>query len=993
MTKTQINQNVGARWILLLLCCLFSVGAFAQKAKVAGTVVDVGRYPIVGASVVETGTSNGIATDGEGRFSITVSKGASLTITYIGFKPQTVKAKDGLTVVLEEEDNMLSEVVAIGYGSVKRKDVTTAVSSVSTKDLDTRPIVQALQGIQGKAAGVSISQANGQPGSSPTIRVRGTTSLNGSNNPLYVVDGVPMTDIDYLSADDIVDMQILKDASSAAIYGSRAANGVVIISTRQGKAGEARISLNAHYAFNVVRDNQDPLNAAQYKELQDEIGLVNIPSGLKDRTDWKDEVYQTGNTQDYQLTVSNGNDRLRYLISGGYTGERGVIKKSSYNRYNIKASIENDIRSWLRVNANVAYSDYAYKGTGIISGTGSNRGGVVTAIVNTPTYAPVWDSSNPGQYYNNFYGVNITSPAENIARTKDNKSSYNRLVATGKATIKFMPELNLTSSLSFDRVQGTTMNFLDPDETTNGRDNYGTGYDARSISSVWVFDNVLNYKKTFGRHGLDAMAGSSWTQSKYSNNYINGSNYADDDIKTLNAANKISWTGTGSSASEWAIMSYFARLSYNYNDTYMVTANMRADGSSKLAPGHRWGYFPSFSGAWRISSEKFMKNITWINDLKLRGGWGQTGNQSGLGDYSYLASYSINRVQWFGEGYDSNAVPTRTQSTLSSPELTWETTSQTDIGLDMTLLNNRLTIYVDWYYKKTTDMLMTITLPSGSAAASTLNYNGGTIVNKGWEFTVKSNNLTGKLQWDTDFNISFNRNELKSLRLTQVYYSAMTTDYVNEYVVRNVPGRSLGGFWGYVAEGVDPETGDMIYKDVNEDGVVSASDRTYIGDPNPDFTFGLTNNFSWRGLNLNILLQGSVGNDIYNVSRMETEGMYDGKNQTTKVLDRWRVPGQITSVPKAGWNLKNSSYFVEDGSYLRVKSVSLSYDVPRKLISRYGLTRLQPYFTASNLLTWTSYSGMDPEVNQYGNSGAVQGLDWGTYPLSRSFVFGLKVEF
>lgn len=325
-----------------------------------------------------------------------------------------------------------------------------------------------------------------------------------------------------------------------------------------------------------------------------------------------------------------------------------------------------------------------------------------------------------------------------------------------------------------------------------------------------------------------------------------------------------------------------------------------------------------------------MKDIEWINDLKLRGGWGQTGNQSGLGDYSYLASYSINRVQWFGEGFDTNAVPTRTQSTLSNPELTWETTSQTDIGLDLTMFNNRLMLYIDWYYKRTSDMLMTITLPAGSAPARTLNYNGGTMVNKGWEITLKSVNMKGKFSWDTDFNISFNKNKLESLRLTQVYYSAMTTDYVNDYVVRNVPGRPLGSFYGYVAEGVDPETGDMIYKDVNKDGVISASDRTYIGDPNPDFTFGLTNNFSWKGFNLNILLQGSVGNDIYNVSRMETEGMYDGKNQSTKVLDRWRVPGQITNVPKAGWNIKNSSYFVEDGSYLRVKSVSLSYDVPRK---------------------------------------------------------------
>ena len=971
-----------------------AINVMAQNVKITGTVVDSSNEPIIGATVTVSDDTNVKAvTNVDGRFTINAAPGSSLHITYIGYKTVDVKAADGMRVVMEEESNMLKEVVAIGYGSVQRKDVTTAVSSVSTKDLDTRPIVSAVQGMQGKAAGVTISQANGQPGATPTIRVRGTTSLNGSNDPLYVVDGVPMTDIDYLSADDIVGMQILKDASSAAIYGSRAANGVVIITTKQGKAGEARISLNAHYALNVVRDNQDPLNAAQYKELMDEIGLVKLPDGLTDKTDWKDEVYRTGNVQDYQLSVTNGNDKLRYFISGGYTGENGVIKKSSYERYNIRASVENDIRKWLRVNASVAYSDYSYKGTGIISGTGSNRGGVVTSIVNTPTYAPVWDPDNPGQYYNNFYGVNITSPAENIARTENNKSSYNRLIATGKATIKFMEGLDLTSSLSFDRLQGIETQFLDPKQTTNGRNNYGKGHDGRSISSVWVFDNVLNWKKDFGLHGLDVMAGSSWTASKYSNNYIDGSNYADGLFQTLNAANKISWTGTGSSASEWAILSYFARLQYNWNDRYLFTANIRADGSSKLAPGHRWGYFPSFSGAWRISSEPFMKDIEWINDLKLRGGWGQTGNQSGLGDYSYLASYSINRVQWFGEGFDTNAVPTRTQSTLSNPELTWETTSQTDIGLDLTMFNNRLMLYIDWYYKRTSDMLMTITLPAGSAPARTLNYNGGTMVNKGWEITLKSVNMKGKFSWDTDFNISFNKNKLESLRLTQVYYSAMTTDYVNDYVVRNVPGRPLGSFYGYVAEGVDPETGDMIYKDENKDGVISASDRTYIGDPNPDFTFGLTNNFSWKGFNLNILLQGSVGNDIYNVSRMETEGMYDGKNQSTKVLDRWRVPGQITNVPKAGWNIKNSSYFVEDGSYLRVKSVSLSYDVPRKIISKLGINRLQPYFTASNLLTWTSYSGMDPEVNQYGNNGAVQGIDWGTYPLNRSFVFGLKLEF
>ena len=660
----------------------------------------------------------------------------------------------------------------------------------------------------------------------------------------------------------------------------------------------------------------------------------------------------------------------------------------------MRATIDNDISKWLTVSASVAYSDYTFKGTGIISGTGSNRGGVITSIINTPTYAPVWDPKNPSQYYNNFYGVNITSPAENLSRTEDNKTSWNKFLGTGKAIITLLPEsLTFTSQFNFDRTHGTTMNFLDPIKTGDGRNNYGTGYDSRSINTVMVWDNVLNYKRKFGIHSLDFMAGSSWTGSKYSNNWINGSNYADADIKTLNGANKISWTGTGSSASDWAILSYFGRLSYNLKDTYLLTANFRADGSSKLAPGHRWGYFPSFSAAWRISQEKFLKDIDWLDDFKIRGGWGQTGNQSGLGDYSYLAAYNINRIQWFGEGHDANAVPTRSQSTLSNPELTWETTTQTDIGLDLTVLRSRLTFTVDYYYKKTSDMLMTVTLPAGSAAATSLTYNGGDVENKGWEFSVSSKNFTGNFQWDTDFNISFNRNKLTRLMLTQVYYNAMTTDYVNEYVVRNTPGMPLGSFWGYIADGVDPETGELNYRDVNGDGIVSASDRTYIGDPNPDFTYGMTNTFRWKGVTLSILLQGTYGNDVYNVSKMETQGMYDGKNQTTEVLNRWQVPGQITDVPKAGFDLRNSTYFLEDGSYLRVKDISLSYVVPRKVLKPLHLTRLMPYVSATNLLTFTSYSGMDPEVNQYGNSGAVQGIDWGTYPMCRSFVVGMKVEF
>ena len=993
MKKKTKSRTAIRSFLLIVAALLISSAAFAQQTKVTGKVVDEQNEPVVGATVQVEGTTNGTATNVDGQFTLEVNSGARLRFSYVGFKTLTIKAVNGMKVTMQEDANTLNEVVTIGYGSVKRKDVTTAVSSVSTKDLEKRPIVSALQGMQGMAAGLQISQANGQPGASPTIRVRGTTSLNGSNSPLYVVDGVPVDNVDYLSSDDIDNIQILKDASSAAIYGSRAANGVVIINTKQGKAGVTKIALNAHYAFNGVRDNQNSLNAAQYKELMDELGVVRLPNNLVDQTDWKKEVYRVGNVQDYQLNITSGNDKLRYFLSGGYTGEDGVIRASNYKRYNVRGNIINDISKWLTINADVAYSDYTYRGTGIISGTGSNRGGVLASVIETPTYGPVWDPANPRQYYSNYYGVNVHSPLENIARTKDNKSQYNKLLASGKAIVTLLPTLKFTSTLAFDRSSGITTNFLDPTETLEGRNQHGTGYDSRSTGTIWTFDNTINWKKEFGRHSLDMMAGSSWTNSRWSQSDINGSYYADADIKTLNAANKISWTGTGSTASEWAILSFFGRLQYNYNDTYLFTANLRADGSSKLAPGHRWGYFPSFSAAWRVSQEKFMKNVSWIDDLKLRGGWGQTGNQSGLGDYSYLALYKINRIQWFGTSGDANAVPTRTKSILSNPELTWETTSQTNIGLDLTLLNNRLTFYVDYYYKLTHDLLMNMTLPTGGAEANTMVFNGGEIENRGWELAVSSKNLTGKLSWNTDFNISFNRNKLKSLKLTKVYPAAITTDHVHDYVVRNTPGRPLGSFYGYIADGVNRETGELNYRDINNDGIISANDRTYIGDPNPDFTFGMTNTFAWKGLSLSVLLQGSYGNDIYNVSRMDNEGMFDGRNQSTTVLRRWRIPGQITDVPKAGFDQRNSTYYIEDGSYLRVKSITLSYDVPALVLRKMHLTRLMPYISFTNLLTWTGYKGRDPEVNQYGDSGTVQGLDWGTYPLSRSFVMGLKVEF
>ena len=994
MKKKGLSLSVKCRrFLAALLALTFAISISAQKITVNGIVTDPANEPLIGASVLQKGSTKGTTTDFDGKFTLEVPSGATIVVSYVGYLTKEVAAKPNLTIVLDENQQVLDDVVVIGYGSVKRKDVTTAISSVSTKDIDRRPIVSAGEAIQGRAAGVSVVSPSGQPGGELSIRVRGTTSFNGSNDPLYVVDGVPVDNINFLSPNDIADMQILKDASSAAIYGSRAANGVVLITTKAGSKGDAKISFNAQYSINKVAKKIDVLNSAQYKELQDEIGLVNLPDDLPDLTDWHDETYTTGHTQNYQLAVSNGNDIMKYYISAGYQNEKGVLDVSYFKRFSFRTNVEGKIRKWLTVNANVSYSDYSSNGGGAM-GTGANRGGTILSVVNTPTYAPVWDSLNPGQYYNNFYGVgNITNPRENMARAENDKAKENRLIASGSLLFTILPELTYKSTFSIDRRNAISTTFLDPISTAWGRENYGLGSDNRNMNTVLTFDNVVNYVKSFKDHSLDVMVGSSWTDSDYTNSWINGSHYRNADVQTLNAANKIAWNGTGSGASQWGIMSYFGRVSYNYLSKYLVTANVRVDGSSRLHEDHRWGTFPSFSAAWRMSSEDFMKDLTWINDLKIRGGWGTTGNQNGIGDYAYLQRYNINRVDWTVEG-NENAVPNISPANLRTKDLKWETTTQTNIGFDFTAFNNRLTVNFDWYYKHTKDMLMNVSLPaSGSSVASTIQRNEGEMTNKGVEFTISSRNLVGEFEWTTDFNMSFNRNKLTKLALQKVYSTCTTSDFIKEDVVRNEEGRPLGGFFGYVAQGVDPETGEMIYADITGDGKVTSSDRTYIGDPNPDFTFGMTNNFYWKGISLSIFLQGSYGNDIYNASRIETEGMYDGKNQSARVLDRWRVPGQITDVPKAGWDIRNSSYFVEDGSYLRVKNISIAYDIKARFLQRAGISKLQPYFSASNLLTWTSYKGMDPEVNQWGNSGAVQGIDWGTYPHCRSYVFGINVEF
>jgi len=1003
---SRILNNTGLNYKIVDKYIVISPGKEAAQSNqtaiqtIQGKVTDSSGSPLPGVTVVIKGTSLGAITDTDGKYSLrNVPGNATLIFSFVGMKTleKPVDNKPQINVVMEEESIGLEEVVAIGYGSVRKADITTAVSVVPTKDLDQRPVTSVSAAIQGKSAGVQVVQPSGLPGEGMIIRIRGASSIASSNDPLYVVDGVPVGEgnyaISYLSPNEIESMQILKDASSAAIYGSRAANGVVLITTKNGGIKKPTISFSSFVGISKVTKTYDVLNVAQYKDLMDETGLVNLPDGLKDETDWFDYTYQTAINQNYQLSYAGRTNNSNFYVGGGYTDEDGVIKVAYNRRYNFKANLETQLRSWVKFNTTVNYVHYS--NNGIISGTGSNRAGVVLSVINTPTYAKVWDEDNPDYYWTQFYGATLTTPAENMARTEHNEETTDRLFITAGATLDLTKGLTFKTTATMDRRWIHSTEFLDPIHTSYGRTQHGSASDARSDDRRIIYDNILSYKFSLGKHSFDVMGGTSATVSHWEDLKGSRSYFSDDynnAIIGLNGGNNGGLRGQSADVSEWTIMSYLGRVSYNFNSKYLLTANIRADGSSKLAPGGRWGYFPSFSAAWRISDENFMKSTGWIDDLKLRVGWGQTGNQAGLDDYAYIQKYNINYYDWTDPDY-AQATPTvGTKSNIKNEDLTWETTSQTDIGIDLTVLNQRLTFTLDAYYKYTKDMLMKVPLP---APNPDIIRNEGEMSNKGLEFSVSAHNIVKPhFRWDTDFNISLNRNKVKKLDFQQVYYYAKTSEALNEYAVRMTPGKPLSSFWGYIAEGVDPETGDMTYRDLDDNGVINSSDKTYIGNANPKFIFGMTNTFSWKGFTLNVLVNGSVGNDIYNASKIEMEGMYTGGNQITDVLRRWRIPGQITDIPRANDldNLKMSTRWIENGSYLKVKNITLAYDFNTQRLKKWNITRIQPYVSLENFITWTNYSGYDPEVSQY-NDATEMGIDWGTYPHVKKVVFGINVDF
>ncbi len=970
-----------------------TLSAYGQNLQVTGVVSDEYNEPLIGVAVAIKGTTTGVVTDMDGKYTIDTPSDATLVFSYLGTATQEIPVKGQRIIHVKMKENVeaLEEVVVIGYGTVRKADLTTSVASVTSDEWRARPIIDAGQGLQGKAAGVQVVQPSGKPGASLSIRVRGSTSLNAGNSPLYVVDGIPTTDISNVSPSDIENMQILKDASSAAIYGARAANGVVLITTKRGKEGRAQVNVSMYAGVSNISKTIDVLNTTEYYELMDEIG-ISLDKTNTFYKDWAKEMYGTGLQQNYQASLSGGTDKTSYYISGGFQDEKGIIEPARFNRYSFRTNLSSEIKPWLKATTNLSFSKTDNRN--VVDNSNVDRGGVVMSILNTPPFMDVWDPQNPGWYYVNPLQGSWENPRAQ-ADTYDKTKEY-RLMGNVGLEFTIYEGLHFKPNFSLDYSSRNWDKFIHPLRTNYGRQANGRGENRNENFVTWLSENLITYDtKINDSHNLGILGGATFQRYRYDQSYISVEDFvkgSDYEVMTLNMANKINDAYTTRAGN--SLVSFIGRVQYDYESRYLFTANFRADGSSKLHPDHRWGYFPSVSGGWRFSSERFFEPLTKVvNDAKIRFGWGKNGNQTGIGDYDYYNKYTITK-RAPGESLEG---PGLSPGRYGNRDLKWETTTQINVGLDFTLFDSRLSGEVDWYHKKTTDLLLYITLPSSIGRPNPMR-NDGEMVNKGFEFNLNVQILTGEFRWDAGLNMSFNKNELTKLGLTPQYATA-TIEGKGE-VIRIAPGRPLGSFFGYVSQGVDPETGDVIYEDLNGDGVITSSDRTYIGDAQPDFTFGMTHNFSFRNFTLSAFFHGSYGNDIFNASRIDTEGMFNSKNQTTAVLNRWKRPGMITDVPRAGndQNSRISSRFVEDGSFLRLKTLTLAYDFDRKVVTKIGMQGLTLYATATNLFTLTKYRGYDPELSWISTgteSGAAaqMGIDWGTFPQTRSFIFGLNVTF
>ena len=972
-----------------LIYCFSFIGfmAWSQTERNGQVLEAVTDMPIPGVNVIIKGTNNGVVTDFDGNYSIMATSQDTLVFSYVGFQNKEILVGNKVTmnVSLEENTEALSEVVVVGYGSQKREDITGAVGVIDAEEtFKERPNNDLGSLIQGQAAGVQVLKSSGKPSAGFNIRVRGTSSISAGSDPLYVIDGVPTTDTRSLNPSDIESISILKDASSAAIYGAQGANGVVLITTKQGKSEKAQFQFDSYVGVAQVWKTLEVLNAEQYRDLMTELGYNTQWDQYNENTDWQNKVFRDALSHNYQLSVSGKNNGTQYYISGGYLNQEGAVRSAEMERFSFKTNLSKEVNDWLKIGTNVNYTHYS--DVDVTDNAAVNQGGVLLGVLATPPNIGVYNedgtfTSNPFQDWEN--PISSTDGADRGYKNQ-------RLLGNIYTEVDFLKNFTFKTNFGIDFNADRYDYFLDPFRTSYGRALNGSSQYNTNINNYFIWDNTLSYKNKFGDHKIEGLVGSVYQKNRWEYSNIERRNFASAEITTPGAGSEI--VGASAGKSEKANASFISRINYDYKNRYLLTANFRADGSSNFGPNNRWGYFPSFSVGWRISRESFLENIDELSELKLRAGYGIVGNDN-LGSYAYLARVGSGGNYPIG----GQTMPGTYPATIANDDLKWEESEQTNLGVDLGLFDGKITFSADAYIKKNYDLLLNVPMPLGTGFSSAIQ-NVGEIENRGLEFQLNTINYSNEnFTWRTSANLSFNRNEAKDI-VGQVITQGPVASRGNVSLIRE--GEPLGTFYGYEWGGVDPATGNVYY--INQEGestfTPTADDRKIIGDPNPDFIYSLGNTFTYKEFGLDIFLQGSQGNDIFNATKLQMESMIDSKNQLASVLDRWRQPGDITDIPRVNTegstdNSRLSNRYVEDGSYLRFKAVTFSYNFKQNALDKLHLNALKFYVTGENLITLTDYSGFDPQVNAFGGDNAVQGVDFGTYPQTRNVIFGMNVRF
>ena len=987
--------------LTFLIGMLLPLCVSAQQINVQGTVKDaVGGVP--GASVIVKGTTNGTIADIDGKFSIKAPAGAVLEVSCIGYVTVEVPAGNGqtpLTIVLKEDTELLEEVVVVGYGTIKKSDLTGAVAAVNSDKIKDSPAANVGQALQGKVAGVQIIDS-GSPGSNVNIKVRGLGSINNCD-PLVVIDGVP-TDLglNAINTEDIERIDVLKDASATAIYGSRGANGVVMVTTKRGKSGDGKISVNANFSLQTPTNVPQMLNAAQYAQLSNEM-MANSgrnvnpdwadPASLGAGTNWLGELLGTGKLQKYNVSYSGGNDKTNYYVSGGFLDQTGIVRNVGYRRFTFQSNSDTQVRKWLKMSTNVTFS------TDTKSSGSYSIGDTMNAL---PVFA-VKDADGEwtGPEGNAEWYGSVRNPIGTTEVNKSETKGYN-ILANISAEVTFTKWLKFKSTFGYDAKFWYTDSFTPKYAWKPIQVEVSKRYRSNNKSFTNLWDNYFLFDHTFAKkHHLSMMAGTSAQWNSY--DYMSGekSGFLFDSVNQMDNGQEVEYIN--GSKSEWSLMSLMARANYSYDDRYLITATIRRDGSSRFGRNNRWGTFPSVSAAWRPSKESWFPQSEIVNDLKVRAGYGVTGSQASVSNYGYLATYETGVYSFGTAGTEQ---PSLYSASLANPSIHWEEVAQSNIGIDLAMFNSRVQFSIDGYIKNTRDMLVKASIPitSGFEDTTTTYANAGKVRNQGVEMQLHTVNIAGELNWETDFSATYNTNKIIDLNSAVPYYINQVN---NSYLTMLQKGYPINVFYGYVTDGlfqnqseVDNHAfqpgaapGDIRYRDLNNDGVINESDRTVIGNPNPTWLFSMNNTVEWKGLELSVYLQGVAGNSIYNANNIENTGMAAAMNQTVAVLDRWTGEGTSNFMPRAVYgdpnqNCRVSDRFIENGSYLRVKNIMLAYSFPSKMLQKINVHGLRLALICENVATISKYSGFDPEVS-------INGIDSSRYPIPRTYSVGLNLNF